>query len=524
MLGEDQSFFSLDRDGMLSYTLLSVLEKFHEEVLRMDGIVGIYGFDDHELVNKAFLATGACQHRGKASTGLAIGSRKGIYVHKGLGRIAEVIDFNLVRTFQDLEPVGAIGNIGYTKRKIAEKINAEPIEIHPKKDSPFKVALTMDGYLIKEDDLKAELEPEYGLETDNKTEVIGALLHKYINQEGVSFEAGRRLIDKLHGRATFALVALIHDGKETFLVTLNDDKAFEPLCYARIDGTFVVSSESCSHRRLNGFTEREYDGAEMTICSSRGCEIRKLREEPLMPDIFQGVYFGNVASKFRGKEIFQIRRELGLQLVDHYRTSKADIVVPNPESGWGVTVGIAEGLGKDLFPALIKLPQAVRTFQEGVRRTRSQEVGLKFGGIDSLLGGRSIAMGDDSIVRGSVSEGGSTWVIYNAGAQYIEFWVSYGPMFFPSFKEWHRDKECLDELAVQRAFPDGNPYDKSLEEINRAVAELIGVDEVRYNVQERIRKVTGNGSFQALDASYPIDEEFWPGWLKKEVEKFKRYR
>ncbi len=490
----------------------------------MDGIVGLYGLDDNELVTKAFLATGACQHRGKASTGLAIATAKGIYVHKGLGRIAEVIDHNIMKTFQDLEPVAAIGNIGYTKRKIAESINAEPIEIRTKTGSEIRVVVTMDGYLIKEDDLRSELEPDYDLQTDNKTEIIGALLHKYITQEGISFEAGEKLLDKLRGRATFALTALVHQGKEVYLIALNDAKAFEPFCYATIDGTFIASSESCSHRRLNGLTEKEYDGAEMTICSSNGIETRRLREEPLMPDIFQGVYFGNVASLFRGKEIFQIRRELGLELTDYYKASRADIVIPNPESGWGVTVGIAEGLKKELLPALIKLPQAIRTFQEGGRQARSQEVGLKFGGIDSLLKGRNIAMGDDSIVRGSVSEGGSMWVVYNAGAKFVEFWISYGPMFFPSFKEWHRGIECLHELAAQRAFKDDNPYDKPLDEINRAVAKLVGVDEVKYNLKERIEAVAGPGSFQALDASYPINEEFWPDWLKKEFDRFNRYR
>lgn len=490
----------------------------------MDGIVGVYGLHDHELVNKVYLATAACQHRGKASTGIAIGARKGIYVHKGLGRIAEVVDADLMRVFQDLNPMAAIGNIGYTKRKVAEKINAEPIEIRPKKRSKYSVVLTMDGYLVREDDLKADLEGDYVFETENKTEVVGALLHKYIGESGISFEAGRKLVDKLHGRATFALVALIHDGKEISMVTLNDDKAFEPFCFARINGASVVSSESCSHRRLDGHTEREYEGAEMTICSSGECQTKRLREEKMMPDVFQGVYFGNVGSLYRGKEIFQIRRELGHELVNQYKTSKADIVIPNPESGWGVTVGIAEGLGKLLFPALIKLPQAVRTFQEGSRRTRTQEVGLKFGGIDSLLNGKNVAMGDDSIVRGSVSEGGSVWVVYNAGARHIEFWVSYGPMFFPSFKEWYRGKECLTELAVQRAFKGNNPYDKTLDEINRAVAKLIGVDEVKYNVQERIAKVAGDGSFQALDASYPISEEYWPDWLKKEVDRFRKYR
>jgi amidophosphoribosyltransferase len=490
----------------------------------MDGIVGIYGPGDSELVNKTFLATGACQHRGKASTGLAVGTRKGIYIHKGLGRIAEVIDYNVIRNFQDLEPTATIGNIGYTKRKIAEKTNSEPIEIFPRSNAKFKVVLTMDGYLIKDDDLKAELENDYALQTDNKTEIVGAFLHKFLNEGGLNFEAGDRLIDKLNGRSTFALTALVFDGKETSLIALNDAKAFEPFCFAHIGETFVASSESCSHRRLEGVTEKEYDGAEMTICSSRGCETKRLREERLMPDIFQGVYFGSVGSQFRGKEIFQIRRELGLELVDLYKTSRADVVIPNPESGWGVTVGLAEGLKTSLFPALIKLPQAVRTFQEGERATRSKEVGLKFGGVESLLRNKNVAMGDDSIVRGSVSEGGSVWVTYNAGANHIEFWVSYGPMFFPSFKEWHRGTECLQELAVQRAFRGGNPYDKSPEEINKAVAKLIGVDEVKYNTQERIQKAAGNGSFQALDASYPIDRKFWPDWLKLEYDRFVQYR
>ena len=155
---------------------------------------------------------------------------------------------------------------------------------------------------------------------------------------------------------------------------------------------------------------------------------------------------------------------------------------------------------------------------------RSKEVGLKFGGVESLLRGKNVAMGDDSIVRGSVSEGGSVWVTYNAGAKYIEFWISYGPMFFPSFKEWHRGPECLQELAVQRAFRGDNPYDKTLEEINEAVAKLIGVNEVKYNTQERIQKAAGSGSFQALDASYPIDRKYWPDWLKLEFDRYRNYR
>ncbi len=500
----------------------------------MDGIAAIYSPGDSKLVHKIFLATGASQHRGKASAGIAIGNGKGIYIHNGLGRMGDVVGHDIMRPYQDLNPVAAIGNVGYTKNKIPEQRNAEPLRIHPRGNSNLEIVVTMDGYLVKEDDLKAELSPDYHFETGNKTEVVGALLHKYMTKDGISFEAGKRLIETLRGRATFALAALVYDGKETYLVTLNDSKAFEPFCFGKIDDTFVAASESASHRRLGAFPEREYDGAEMTICNPNSVQTRRLEEEAMMPDIFQGVYFGHVGSMFRGKEIMQIRNKLGHNLVGKYGITDVDTVIPNPESGWGVTVGLAEALGKPLRPALIKQAQAVRTFQESERRQRSLEVGLKFGGIDSMLRGKKIAMGDDSIVRGSVSEGGSVWVVYNCGGERLEFWVSYGPMFFPSFKEWHRGRSCIDELAVQRAFNGkGAPYGQSVEEINQAVGDMVvagleGIDrsrfDVYYNTPELVKVAAGEGSFQAMDASYPIDEKFWPEWLKAEVDKFSKAR
>lgn len=485
----------------------------------MDGITGIYGPGDGELVQKAFLATGALQHRGKTGSGIAVGTARGIHVVKGVGGIADVVDLDIVHLLQDLSPEAAIGNVGYTKNKIAEKRNAEPVMVKPRGSSPWQVALTFNGRIVGEDELQAELEGEYAFETANRTELLGALLHRCIAREGATFEAGRALVDLLHGRGSFALVALVFDGRETRLVALNDDRAFEPFCFGTVQGNFVASSESCSHRRLGGFAEREYRGAEMTIASSAGVETRRLREERPLPDVFQAIYFGNVASQYRGQDVFQLRKALGVALTRLYGKPDADVVIPNPDSGRGVAYGIAEGLGVNLSHGLVKQAQAIRTFQESQVRRRTIEVGLKFAAIDSVLRDKKVVMGDDSIVKGSVSEGGSVWSVYNAGARRLEFWISYGPMFFPSFKEWRRGRECLDELAVQRAFRGEHPYDKPLEEINLRVARLIGVDRVCYNTRENVEAVTGPGSFQAMDASYPVAEQHWPDWLKQEVER-----
>jgi amidophosphoribosyltransferase len=382
----------------------------------------------------------------------------------------------------------------------------------------------MNGRILEDDELQAELEDAYTFDTVNATEVLGALLHRCFEEQGVTFAAGRKLVDLLRGWGTFALTALVYDGKETSLVTLNDSRAFEPFCFGMVGNAFLASSESCSHRRLGDHPEREYAGAEMTICSSRGVETRRVRTETEMPDAFQPVYFGNAASFYRGEEIFRLRMGLGRMLAKTYGDTDADVVIPNPDSGLGVSHGIAEGLGKPLFPGLAKQAQAIRTFQEAGRNKRMREVAVKFAAMDSVLAGRRIIMGDDSIVKGSVSEGGAVWSVYNAGATTLEFWVSYGPMFFPSFKEWRRGRECLDELAVQRAFRGDNPYDKTPEEINAKVAALLGVDRVCYNMVENVKAIIGPGSYQALDASYPISERFWPAWLKDEVEHFKHYR
>lgn len=538
----------------------------------MDGIAGVYGHGNPDLVDMIFLATGQCQHRGKSSAGIAVGNGDGIFIYNNLGRIGDVITPDIIKPYKALHPIAAIGNVGYTKKKIPEKINAEPIEIHPKKDSRYQVVLTMDGYLLFEDDLKSDLSANYRFNTGNKTEIIGALLHQCIDKAGVTFEAGKDFLEyeKLIGRATFALVALIYDSnkKETYMITLNDSKAFEPFCFGTIDDMFVVSSESCSHRRLGGFIEREYDGAEMTICSPNGIEMKRLRHEKLMRDIFQKIYYGNAGSICGGEEIFETRRRLGWGSIKYYGIPNADIYIANPESGWGFAIGVFEEVIsqlekialdysiyekegmiivkdkkaheklmslKTVYPALIKQSQAVRTFQEGERITQLLLTGLKYGVIESLIRGKDVEEKDDSTVKGTVGEGGAFWVLFNAGAKSVTHRTSYPPMFFPTFKEWPNGPECLDSLAVQRAFRSNKttPYGRSIEEINDVVARMFiqkleeqGIKDcnllVRYNPADVVKGICGLGSYQALDASYPIDERFWPDWIKKEVELFNK--
>ena len=150
-------------------------------------------------------------------------------------------------------------------------------------------------------------------------------------------------------------------------------------------------------------------------------------------NLVQKIFLATGAVQHRGKAsgelavggakgiYLHLRMGLGHVLAKRYGDTDADVVIPNPESGRGVSHGIAEGLGKPLLPGLAKQSQAIRTFQEAGRNKRMREVAVKFAAMDSVLAGRRIIMGDDSIVKGSVSEGGAV----RSGAAAGSVWTSW---------------------------------------------------------------------------------------------------
>jgi len=495
----------------------------------VDGVTGIWSPEDGKLVRKTFLTTGAIQNRGFFGSGVGVINKEGLYIRSDINRLSNVLNSEIFKILNALHPYAAIGNIGYTKNDNPIKTDVEPIRLEHKSESKYEFAITMDGDVVQplRNELKKELEDDFKFNTKNVTELAGDLLYKYVMEDGVSFEAGKRFVDRLHGGSTYAITSLIFDKekKEGYMVSINDDKAFEPLCFGTIDDVFVVSSESISHRALGGFLEREYTGAEMTICSKKGIDMERVRKEFLLRDKFEITYFFNPGSFSEGKQVYEYRIELGKISALNNKDSKAEIVVSIPDSGRGDAEGLSIGLGLPYESnALVKQPLGIRTFQLSNKELRELELILKTVGIDFLLEGKYVRTGDDSIVKGNVSRFGTVWWLYNCGVKGVEFGVSYGPMFFPSYKDWPRGPECLYELAVQQTFKGDNPYDKSYDEINKGVAKHIGVDRVVYNTTEDVKKVLGKGSYQSLDGSYPIINKYRPDYIRKELIKYHKYR
>jgi amidophosphoribosyltransferase len=297
--------------------------------------------------------------------------------------------------------------------------------------------------------------------------------------------------------AYYSLVAAVLDKKETrsTLVAIRDPRGVRPLHVARSKGKLFFASESAPIDVLEGMGEvfddrRDVVPGSMIWISAEGVREEQVIEARPAHCAFEWVYFGRPDSVMEGKSVHAARKNLGHALVETHGLRKkygvekgprADLaVIPVPDSGRSVCTGVAEGLGVPADEGIIKNAYLGRTyliFDPAFRRTASD---LKHNVIRATVGGKKVAICDDSIVRGTVSESVAK-NLRKAGATEVDFLVSYAPIFDPCFSD-PADKP----LAAK-------PYrGKSIEEIGRLVAEgLPSIDHVLYNTPENVVKSIG---------------------------------
>jgi amidophosphoribosyltransferase len=191
-----------------------------------------------------------------------------------------------------------------------------------------------------------------------------------------------------------------------------------------------------------------------------------------------------------GRSVHVARKNLGHALVEthnlkeQYGVEKGQrkelAIIPVPDSGRSVCTGVAEGLGVPADEGIIKNAYLGRTYliyDPNFRKTASD---LKHNVIRATVGGKKVAICDDSIVRGTVSESVAK-SLRKAGATEVDYLVSYAPIYNPCFSD-----PANKPLAAK-------PFKgKSIEEVGRLVAKgLPSIDHVLYNTPENVVKAIG---------------------------------
>ncbi|MCF8719715.1 amidophosphoribosyltransferase [Nitrospina gracilis] len=449
-------------------------DKFHEEC----GVVAVYGHP--EAANLVYLGLYALQHRGQESAGIATSDRGKMYVELGMGLVADIFTSQRIRK---LPGNIAVGHNRYSTAGVSQIVNAQPCVINYAKGS---LALAHNGNLVNADQIREALVEEGAIfQSTNDSEVI---VHLIAHSHQDTFV--NRVVEALaavQGAYSLALMT------EHEIVVARDPHGFRPLCLGRLDGAYVVASESCVMDLIEAEYLREVEPGEVILINEDGLQsFFPFHRQETRRCIFEHIYFARPDSLIFGEYTYSVRKRMGKALALQSPVD-ADIIVPVPDSGNLSALGYSEESGIPFEMALIRNHYVGRTFIEPQSPIRHFGVKVKLNAVKRLIEGKRVIIIDDSIVRGTTSRK-IVKMVRDAGAKEVHVRISSPPTLFPCF--YGIDTPNRDELIASR---------HTLEETRN----FITADSLEYLHLENMLEVMGEdkGKFCAacFDGQYPVD-------------------
>ncbi len=432
------------------------------------GVVGVFGHP--EAANIAYLALYALQHRGQEGAGIVSSDGEVLVSHRGLGLVADVFDEGIVRR---LSGHAAIGHVRYSTQGKTLLKNTQPLVVDYAKGG---LAVAHNGNLVNALGLREELEARGSIfQSSVDSEVV---IHLIAHAEGDA------LVDRaIHAlgriRGAFSLVFL----SERELIAARDPNGFRPLVIGRIRDAIVIASETCALDLMGATYEREVEPGEVLVINDEG--MVSLHPFPTVRRtscVFEYVYFARPDSRVYGRNVYQVRKELGRQLARE-QAIDADVVIPVPDSGLPAALGYAEESKIPFELGLIRNHYVGRTFIEPTDSIRHFGVRVKLNAQRELLEGKRVVVVDDSIVRGTTCRKLVT-MIRGAGAREVHMRISSPPTIGSCF--YGIDTPRPEELIASA---------HSVEEIR----EFIGADTLGYLSQEGLFGFQKNGAALGAD-------------------------
>jgi len=413
------------------------------------GIVGIFGHP--EAAKLSYLGLYALQHRGQESAGIVSAEGPALTRRGGMGHVADVFSREVI---EDLKGAIAIGHVRYSTAGDSNPANAQPFLLRHHRGP---IAVAHNGNLVDAAMIRSDLEADGAIfQTTTDTEVLLHLVARSRVPDVVDaiVEAVRNV------RGAFSLLFLV-PGR---LVAVRDPMGFRPLSLGKVDGAWVVASESCAFDLLGAEKIRDLERGEVVVIDVGGVHsFKPFGPTRPAPCAFEHVYFARPDSTIFGQSVQAVRKRLGAALWKE-QPADVDLIVPVPDSGTFAGLGYA-GASKIPFElGLVRNHYVGRTFIEPSQQIRNFGVRVKLNPVRETLAGRRIALIDDSLVRGTTSQK-IVQMCRDAGAKEVHLRISCPPTIGPCY--YGIDTPRRDELIATR---------KSTDEICR----FVGADSLGY--------------------------------------------
>lgn len=326
----------------------------------------------------------------------------------------------------------------------------------------------------------------------NQTELVALLLI-----QGNSFVEGIENVFR-HIKGSCSMLLLTEDG----IIAARDKWGRTPIVVGSKDGAFAATSESTAFANLGYAIDRYIGPGEIVRLRPEGVEVMRPADEPMQICSFLWVYYGFPTSSYEGRNVEQVRYENGRIMGEEDQT-EADCVCGIPDSGVGMALGYAAGLGKPYQRAISKYtPTWPRSFTPSNQEMRSLVAKMKLIPNRAMLEGKRVLFCDDSIVRGTQLRD-NVKVLFEDGVKEVHMRIACPPLIygcpFIGFTSSKSDMELITRRIIKELEGDA---DKNLAEYAKTdspcynkmvdiIRERLGLTTLKFNKLETLVKAIG---------------------------------
>lgn len=329
---------------------------------------------------------------------------------------------------------------------------------------------------------------EHSYDIINPTEMIASLI-----SEGKTIVEGiENVFRNIEGSCS--MLMLNADGS---LIAARDYLGRTPVLIGEGPDGYAVSSESCSFHNLGYRQITELGPGEVVRVTSDGIERLRKPNDKMQICAFLWTYYGYPVCNYEGRNVDEMRYECGLRMAQE-DDIEVDFVSAIPDSGIGMALGYAQGLGVPYKRGIVKYtPTWPRSFTPGTQERRELVAKMKLIPNPELLRGKRVLFCDDSIVRGTQLRD-NVADLFACGATEVHVRISCPPLVyacnFVNFTASKSELELITRRIIQaregahdrnlKAYSTaGTPeYEALVEEIRR----ILGVTSLKFSTLENV--------------------------------------
>ncbi|QKX00970.1 amidophosphoribosyltransferase [Wolbachia endosymbiont of Dipetalonema caudispina] len=394
-----------------------MLNEMHEEC-------GVFGTSYNK--NAAFdsiLSLHALQHRGQESFGVTTSNNGKLHSYYFQGQVNSILE-EIGEIKKSLPGNYAIGHVRYSTS--GSKSEVQPMLGKSRKFGDFAIA--HNGNLIKTSLIREQLIKQGCIfQSDIDTEIVVRLIET--STKSSFLDSLIYALKQIQGAYSFIAI------NQEIVIGVRDPAGVRPLVSGKLNGSYMLASETCAFDIVNAEFVREIEPGEIVTLDRNGnlSSAFPFSQQKSSFCIFEYVYFSRSDSVMENKSIYDIRKEIGRTLAKESPPKKdVDMIVPIPDSGTPIAIGYSKHSALPMELGIIRNHYIGRTFIQPTAEVRKVKIKLKFNANKLILKNKNIILIDDSIVRGNTLKN-IIVMLKDAGVKEIHLKISSPPIKYSCF-------------------------------------------------------------------------------------------